>query len=332
MLNHAQLARADINLLLVFDLLYEEGNAGRAAARLNLSPSAISHALKRLRAVLGDPLFVPTAKGMAPTDRAHALAPTVREILERAHGVIANPAEFDPATVRRRFRVGAPDGTMSMLTPRLVERLEATAPGIDLAILQVLPTPGTADAAQAWRGVLAELENHRIDLAILPYRPPQPRFRAVPVYSEDFVIAVRRGHPLSRDPSLEALAAARHVLVSATGDSSGFVDRLLAERGVERRIALTVPSFLMAAAAIASSDLVGALPRRFAMDAARAHAILLVEPPFPIPSTDLHVLALEAAMLDRGIAWLADVVTSVCQQAFESPSHAHMVAAKGEPQ
>ena len=81
MLNHAQLARADINLLLLFDLLFEERNAGRAAARLNLSPSAVSHSLRRLRTLLDDPLFLPNPKGMVPTDRAEALAPIIRDIV-----------------------------------------------------------------------------------------------------------------------------------------------------------------------------------------------------------------------------------------------------------
>src|SRR5690349_17937353 len=137
MLNHAQLARVDLNLLLVFDLLFEEQNAGRAAARLNLSPSAISHALRRLRLLLDDPLFLPNPKGMVPTERAQSLAPTIRDIVERVQGVVASSAAFDPAATVRRFRIGAPDGAVSVIVPRLVERLQTSAPGIDLSILQL---------------------------------------------------------------------------------------------------------------------------------------------------------------------------------------------------
>lgn len=304
MLNHAQLARADINLLLLFDLLFEERNAGRAAARLNLSPSAVSHALKRLRTTLDDPLFVSTSKGMVPTDRARTLAPAIRDIVERVNGVIANAAGFDPATAVRRFRIGAPDGTMSMLAPPLVERIETTAPGIDLAIVQILPRPRTAEADEAWRDALGEVESGRIDLAILPYRPLSARFHSASLYSEDFVFAARRGHALSGAASIEAIAAARHVLVSATGDPSGFVDRLFAERGHGRRVALTVPSFFMAAAAIASSDLVGALPRLFVREAMLRFALQIIEPPFPMGSSELHAIVPRPAMLDHGIAWL----------------------------
>lgn len=313
MLNHAQLARTDINLLLVFDLLFEERNAGRAAGKLNLSPSAISHALRRLRAVLDDPLFLPTPKGMMPTERAQALAPAIRDIVERVQGVIANVQGFDPATAVRRFRIGAPDGAVSVMVPRLVERVESIAPRIDLSILQLLPQPGALDPVEAWRGAFAEIESGRIDLAILPYPASEARFHSSPLYFEDFVIVTRRGHPLSRGPTIEAFAAAHHVLVSATGDSWGFVDRALAERGLERRIALTVPSFFMAAAAIASSNLVGALPRRFAREAQHNFAVEVIEPPFDMLSSDLYVIASKAAMLDRGVAWLLETVSAAVQ-------------------
>ncbi len=313
MLNYAQLARTDINLLLIFDLLFEERNAGRAAAKLNLSPSAISHALRRLRAVLDDPLFLPTPKGMVPTARAQALAPSVRDIVERVQGVVANIQGFDPAIAVRRFRIGAPDGAVSVLVPRLVERLESTAPGIDLSILQLLPQPGALDPSEAWRGAFAEIESGRIDLAILPFPANEARFLSAPLYFEDFVILVRRGHPLVKNLTIESFAAARHVLVSATGDSWGFVDRALAQRDFERRIALTVPSFFMAAAAIASSNLVGALPRRFAREAEHSFEVEIVEPPFDMLSSDLFAVVSKAAMLDRGIAWLLETVSAELQ-------------------
>ena len=188
MLNHAQLARTDLNLLLVFDLLFEEQNAGRAAARLNLSPSAISHALRRLRALLDDPLFLPTPKGMVPSDRARSLAPAIREIVERVQGVLAETTGFDPSTAVRRFRIGAPDAAISVMVPKLVERLEASAPGIDLAITPLLPRPGALDREEAWRGAFAEIESGGITLAIVPHAPSEKRFHVSRLYFEDFVI------------------------------------------------------------------------------------------------------------------------------------------------
>jgi len=311
MLNHAQLARTDINLLLVFDLLFEERNAGRAAARLNLSPSAVSHSLRRLRSMLDDPLFLPTAKGMVPTERAHALAPIIRDIIERVQSVVSNVQDFDPATAARRFRIGAPDAAVSVLVPLLVKRLETIAPFVDLSILQLLPRPGSIDPLEAWRDCYAEIEAGRISLAIVPHPPSETRFHSSPLYFEDFVIVTRSSHPLGKSLSLESFAAARHVLVSATGDSWGFVDRKLAEHGLQRRIVLTVPSFFMAAAAIASSDLIGALPRHFAREVAQAFDVEVLEPPLDMLSSDLHAVVPRAALLDHGIAWLLQQVEEV---------------------
>jgi DNA-binding transcriptional LysR family regulator len=217
---------------------------------------------------------------------------------------------FDPATAIRRFRIGAPDGAVSVMIPRLVERLDSVAPGIGLSILQLLPQPGALDPIEAWRGAFAEIETGRIDLAILPYPASEGRFHSSPLYFEDFVIMARRGHALAKSPTVESFAAARHVLVSATGDSWGFVDRALAERGFARRIALTVPSFFMAVAAIASSNLVGALPRRFAREAQHSFDVESIEPPFEMLSSDLYAVVSKAAMLDRGIAWLLETVTA----------------------
>jgi DNA-binding transcriptional LysR family regulator len=311
MLNHAHLARIDFNLLLVFDLLFEERNATRAAVRLHLSPSAISHALRRLRSTLNDPLFLPTAKGMVPTERAESLAPAIREIVEGVGRIVESGGQFDPATAVRTFRIGGPDAAISVLIPPLVRKL-IDAPAIGLSMLNLLPSPGSVSPSLAWGGALAELDSRRIDVAILPHRPDKDRFRCVPLYSEDFVITTRDKHPLGRRPSLEAFASAAHVLVSATGDATGIVDLLLAEHGLRRRIALTVPSFHMAAAAIASSDLITAIPRRFAEDAARHYSLAIVEPPVPVTSTDLHIIVPKAAMLDDGIAWLVERLCEAC--------------------
>ena len=311
MLNVAQLARTDLNLLIIFDLLFTERNAAKVAAKLNLSPSAISHSLRRLRVTLNDPLFFASAKGMMPTERAHALAPAIRDIVERLAGVIASAEKFDPGEAERRFRIGAPDGAISVLVPALVRYLEDRAPKIDISVLQLLPSPANLNPDQAWRESLHALDAGRIDLAILPHRPPQDRFHAVRLYAEQFVFIARAGHAFAGDPSVRALADCRHVLVSATGDTSGFVDALLAEHGLTRRIALTAPSFLMVAAAIASSDLIGAVPRRFALDMVQTYDLQIVEPPFPLTSTDLHAIVLQAAMMDQGITWLVEAVTEV---------------------
>src|SRR5687767_9496348 len=108
MLNQIDLSRIDLNLLVLFETVMEERHVGRSAQRLNLSPSAISHGLGRLRTLLDDPLFLRTPKGVVPTDRAEELAAPIADILARIRGVVATAAPFDPAHSQRRFTIGAP--------------------------------------------------------------------------------------------------------------------------------------------------------------------------------------------------------------------------------
>lgn len=305
-MNESKLARLDLNLLLPFVLLHEERHAGRVAARLNLSPSAVSHALRRLRLTFDDPLFLPTPRGMTPTARADALAPLARDLVAQAQALAASAAPFDPATSTRRFRLGAPDAAVATMVPGLVERLSREAPGIDLSLVALLPAPRTIGPEEAWRHVIDLLDSGQLDAAILPYRPQSPRLEARHLHDERFAVASRRGHRFGKSPTLNSFASARHVLVSATGDPSGLIDRALEEQGLSRRVALTVPHFFMALDIIGRTDLIGAIPQRFALHHAEAFGLEVAELPLPQPISPIHALAPKAAMADRAIAWLID--------------------------
>src|SRR5687767_3755338 len=127
MLNQINLARVDLNLLVLFEVVLQERHVGRAAEHLNLSPSAVSHGLGRLRRLLNDPLFVKTPKGVAPTARATELAAPIAELLGGARNVIAMASPFDPATSTRRFIIGSPDGTSVVILPPLMSYIGRTA-------------------------------------------------------------------------------------------------------------------------------------------------------------------------------------------------------------
>src|SRR5687767_11900810 len=165
MLNETDLSRIDLNLLVLFEIVFQERHVGRSAERLHLSPSAISHGLGRLRTLLGDPLFLKTPKGVVPTERASELAPTVSEILARVRGVVSTATPFDPRHSTRRFVIGAPDGVSSVFLPPLLETLCETAPGVDVGLRQLLPTQGSAEPHLAWKDALRELEDRTVDIA-----------------------------------------------------------------------------------------------------------------------------------------------------------------------
>src|SRR5918998_1462653 len=139
MLNQANLSRIDLNLLVLFAVVLEERHVGRAATRLNLSPSAISHGLKRLRRLLNDPLFLRTPKGLVPTTRALELEEPIGEVLARVSGIVSAAEAFDPATSTRRFVIGAPDAVSAVLLRPLLSELQAVAPRVDIGVRQLLP-------------------------------------------------------------------------------------------------------------------------------------------------------------------------------------------------
>jgi len=304
MLKRIDLARVDLNLLVLFDVVLGEGHVGRAAERLRLTPSAVSHGLGRLRRLLNDPLFLKTPKGVVPTDRALELALPVAEILARAKDLISNSEPFDPAISARRFTIGAPDGASAVLLPPLLAQLRRSAPRINVGVRQLLPVPDEVTAARAWRNAFAELEARAIDIAVVPSDHVPPRFHARVLYEEDFVIALRAGHPFAEAPSLDRYCELHHLVVSVSGDPYGFVDDLLAKRGRSRRIAVTVPNFMLALALVAETDLVSALPRRFVALHAAKFGVAGVEAPIPLTTFRLRAVAPKAAMKDAGLAWL----------------------------
>jgi DNA-binding transcriptional LysR family regulator len=308
MLHQIDLSRIDLNLFVLFEAVREEGHVGRAAERLSLSPSAVSHGLSRLRRQLNDPLFLRTPKGVVPTGRAEELAGPIQEILAQARRVIATAEPFDPATSMRRFTIGAPDGALAAILSPLLDRLNETAPSVDIAIRQVLPLAGQVGSDRAWTAGLADLESRTMDIAILPMDRAPPRFALRPLFDEEFVIGMRRGHPFARKPTLDRYCAARHLVVSMTGDSFGFVDKVLQEHGRSRRIALTVPNFMLALAMVADSDLLSALPKSLLSRNASRFGLQSVKAPLPLPRFQICAVATRAALMDAGVAWLFGVL------------------------
>jgi DNA-binding transcriptional LysR family regulator len=307
-LNEIDLSRTDLNLLTLFATVLAERHVGRAANRLALSPSAVSHGLGRLRRLLNDPLFLRTPKGVVPTDRAMALAAPITEILAGVAGVLATAAPFDPATSTRRLTLGAPDAVSAVLLSPLLARLRKLAPGIDISLRQLLPVPGETLPSRAWRSTFEDLESRAMDIAIIPSDEMPIRFHARTLYAEEFVIAMRSGHAFGRDPTLERYCAMRHLVVSLTGDPFGFIDQVLLERGLSRRVALTVPNFMFALAVLNETDLIAALPQRLVAMHAHRFKLISVPPPLPLVSFRLSAVASKAAMMDAGLAWLFDQI------------------------
>lgn len=305
-MHEIDLSRVDLNLLVVFEALMRERHVGRAAARLCLSQSATSHALGRLRELLGDPLFVRHPKGVEPTARAQALAGPVREAMAGLRAILAPRVPFSPATLARRFTIGATDYAVLVVLAPLMETVQREAPGLDLRVVPV-DRGGVAEAFD--RGAL--------DFAIGNFPDLPHRLEALPLFREQFVGAVRRGHPALRDGKMALADFARlpHALASPRGDSHGRVDEALAPLGLSRRVAVTVPHFLALPFLLGASDLVGVLPGRAAARLAGAAALDLFPLPLEVGDWTLHLVRPRQMAGTPEVDWFCRQVAAIAQTA-----------------
>lgn len=241
------LARVDLNLLVVLDALLKERHVTRAAARLGLSQSAASHALSRLRAHFDDPLLVRDRSLLVPTERALGIAEPLAQALGSLAAALTQPVAFDPLTTRRTFVIGAADYGQFVLLPPLLERLREAAPGLDLDVRDVV-TPPTEALAPGGTDLLVgpPLDPRRAGSArpskgrkAAPGAPSGTSIRSRRLFDERFVCVVRKDHPrVKRKLDLETFAELPHAFVAPRGTRGGVVDDVLAGLGRERRVAV----------------------------------------------------------------------------------------------
>jgi DNA-binding transcriptional LysR family regulator len=263
----------DLNLLVVFDAVAQERNATRAAAKLNMTQPAISHALARLRTALRDKLFVRTPEGMEPTPYAERLIGPVRAALESLHTALDGAAPFDPETAEHGFTLAMDNRAVVVLAAPLAAAVAAQAPGVQLD----LRPSGTLDLAE-------RLDRGELDVAIGGLAAPAERFSDLRLFNNGFAAVVRRGHPAAVDGtiSLRALGDFPHLILSSTGEETDFVDAELARHKLARRIILRVP-LLAAAATLAQSEMVAILSERTARAFAGLAPLDVLTLPFASP-------------------------------------------------
>lgn len=299
----SNLRNFDLNLLLAFDVLMQERNVTRAAERMFVTQSAMSHTLHRLRQQLDDPLLVKTPSGMQPTDRALALVEPVRSLLLDMERLLEPPQAFDPASSQRRFTIAATDYMEFLLLPDLFRLIEQAAPGIDIHIKR------TESAFP-----LTQLENGSLDvvLGFASVLEPPAQLRCEPLFIDLMACVVRENHPNIRHaPSLEAYLAEAHMLISRTGSEVGVIDTQLAEIGLERRIKLIVPHFLSAPLIVAESDMVLSLPYRLAAQFRKLVALKILPVPIDLPSYELALIWHPLREKDPAHYWLREQIKAI---------------------
>lgn len=302
-IHHINLAAIDLNLLVVFDALMAEQNVSRAGQRLGLSQPATSNALKRLRRLVGDDLFLRTATGLRPTPTAIALGQQLHPALQQIQAALVDPAPFDPATSDRVFGVGMSDYGELTLLPRLIADLQTVAPGVGLQIR-------SGDRGK----LLALLDRGEIDLVCGVFPEVVPEHRTQTLFTEHYTCLCRQDHPTIGDRlSLEDYVAASHLLVSVMEDRTGRVDALLAHQHLQRRVVLSLPHFLAAPFVVAQTDVIATLAHRIALTFAHSQPLKLLPLPLPLPGFTVSMRWHRMTENSAACRWLRSRVLQVSQ-------------------
>lgn len=293
------LAALDLNLLVVLRALLVERHVTRAAARIGLSQSATSHALARLRELYDDPLLIRAGRTLTLTPRAAGLLPALERGLGELGATLTGEPEFDPRTARRTLNIGMADYLQALIMGPLLHQLAKRAPSIDLSIV-VFPN-------------LRELlEAGRIDLAITVTSADLRGLSHEVLFEEGFLCMVRRDHPrIKRRLTLKAYLAERHVAVAPGGTPGTAVDTVLAQRGLQRRVALRVTNFLIAPVVVSQTDFVNTMPARLARRLATTYPLRLLPPPVELPQFEYCMLWHPRLDQDKAQSWLRDLVANV---------------------
>lgn len=293
-----KLTDMNLNLLVSLDALLSERNVTRAAKRLGVTQSAMSHSLRRLRDMFDDQLLVSGRGGMTLTPRAERLAAPLHEELRDLERVVRDEARFEPATEQRSFRIATTDFIGMLVIPTLLEILEDEAPGVDLVFC-----PHQHERI-SWL-----LETGEVSLALSVVPDELSTIRCKKLFNETFACLARKDHPDVRgELTLDQYLALPHALISPRSEGQGVVDRKLEELGESRRVALRVPSFAMAPMVIASTNLILTAPRRLVTMLANHLDLQVLEPPIALPSFSVMSTWHERFDQDPAHQWLREVV------------------------
>jgi len=289
----------DLNLLVALDALLREASVSRAATRIGLSQPAASHALQRLRDLIGDPLLVRNGARMELTPRAQALRAPLAQALDQVRALFVADA-FDAASSERQFRLMMPDLAVELLMPPLMEKITKAAPNVRI---DVVP----------WRGpaILTAEFARTIDM-VISIGDAFRGFHRQRLYTDSDALAVRRGHSAAaKIKNRDGFLNARHVAVVIRGHSEDLIDMWLRPKGIERRIALVVPGYLEALHVAARTDLVAFVPRRLIGALSKQLSLTMIAPPLDPGIDEQFMFHPTRAQMDPGSIWLRNIMLGI---------------------
>lgn len=306
-MHEIDVAKTDLNLLVVLDVLLQERNVTRAGKRLHRTQSAMSHALGRLRDQLGDPILVRVGGEMRPTPKAERLAGEVSRVLRTIARVLAQEGAFDPATTDRVFTLAGPDFVAATL-PALLARMATRTPAAGVELLPAGP------------GMLRDVADGRVDVAIAPTAAPKADgLRSAPLVALDWAVYARGDHPAVRAWNAKAWAAYPHVRVRTSSGGESPVDVAARAQKLTRRAGPYLPHFLLAPPLLVRTDLLMTVPRAVLADVAPRFGLVALSCPLKLAPIELSMSW--SAQLDRdpAIAWFREVLRESATEAFAAP-------------
>jgi DNA-binding transcriptional LysR family regulator len=297
-------SRIDLNLLAVFDAVYWRGSVTQAAQHLNLSQSAISHALARLRREFDDQLFVRSGRGLVPTALSHSIIEPVRSALVGLEQAITAATRFDVATSDRSFRIGLRPATEAQLFADLAARVRAKAPDVRLASVNFRR-----------RDIERILAENALDMIIDVPSEGSRNLHSTALRTDTLVVVARHGHPLVDGAiDVECYARAKHIIASPRPSGFGAEDSALAALGRERDVVVRAQHAAAAWRIVAESDMLLTLPQSHA-EAMRSLVDLQILPlPLYVPRRSLRLSWHAAAERDPGNQWLRGIVVALFLQ------------------
>lgn len=287
--------KLDGTLLLIFRELMRQRSATEAGKQLNLTQSAVSNALKRLRDIFDDPLFVRQSHGLAPTKRATELGPNVETLIALTSDIIHPSTDFQPSEIERKFILAAPEFVTAAVANRLARKIQNIAPGVSLLFGHKTPEiayeqlrKGQIDIAIGRFGTTSHLD---VDLTLL--------------FQDEFCVVARRGHPDFKDRiSKTAYRTARHIFAGAATElTSEEMDPGFTPTQSE----VVVPQWLSALNLVATSDAIATCPKSLAESVKKTFGLKIVKPPF-VPYRFAVSMLTYPSRRDPGVDWLSQQI------------------------
>lgn len=291
-MNDMHIRNLDLNLLVIFDAVFRLGTVTEAAREIGLTQPAVSHAVRRLRRLYGDPLFMRTKGGLQPTARAREIAPAIQSALKNIGTTLETV--FDPASLTRSFQFGLVNYTAFFLLPVLVERLQATAPKVSVTVDYI-------DEREAEM----QVSRNEVDFAIGTLGHAGRRCARTDLFADQYRFVARADHPkISGRLRVSHLASLSQINIPLFAD----VQALLSEHGISAKYALTTSNLLSVPFIVSTSELLALVPRSVATIFKDYCNLQVLKPPVEVGTYSISLLSNAEFEKENAYAWMKEMV------------------------